>query len=447
MNPPMDQPPDALATNCRQQARSGLQCGDAALAEQAYARLLELLPDDVEALQFLAGRELGRGHVLRAIELLRAARRTQPADAAILHQLGEAQVLAGDLSAAADSLREGLALAPGMFVARLRLGVVLEQLGHRHEAMLAYAGAINSAQSRGRWLDDATTAAGLRDAVKHAARYVSAIRHELFDATMEPLRERYGRSELQRVDQCLSIYLDGQPAPSPDPRQRPRFLYFPGIPSQPFYPRERFPAHARLEAAVETIREELLAALAQPQQDVVPFLGTDSATAVAAHLLGAAGTREPAWDAFFFYRHGERHDANCARCPRTSGVLDSMPLVRVREHAPETLFSILRPGTHILPHHGVTNTRLVTHLPLVVPPDCALRVGGEIHAWQEGRCVTFDDTFEHEAWNRSASDRAVLIVDSWNPDLSEAEQAAVADLVAAIGDFNRASEPPGPPQP
>lgn len=118
-----------------------------------------------------------------------------------------------------------------------------------------------------------------------------------------------------------------------------------------------------------------------------------------------------------------------------------MPLVRVRDHAPETLFSILRPGTHILPHHGVTNTRLVTHLPLVVPIDCALRVGGEIHRWQEGRYVTFDDTFEYEAWNRSEHNRAVLIVDSWNPDLSAAEQAAVADLVAAIGDFNRSLTP------
>jgi aspartate beta-hydroxylase len=30
----------------------------------------------------------------------------------------------------------------------------------------------------------------------------------------------------------------------------------------------------------------------------------------------------------------------------------------------------------------------------------------------------------------------VLILDSWNPDLSEVERAAVTDLVAAIGDFN-----------
>lgn len=120
-------------------------------------------------------------------------------------------------------------------------------------------------------------------------------------------------------------------------------------------------------------------------------------------------------------------------------MLDSLPLTRIRDHAPETLFSVLSPGTHILPHTGVTNVRLVTHLPLIVPPDCALRVGGQTHVWQEGRCVTFDDTFEHEAWNRSNETRVVLILDSWNPDLTVAECAAVTELIGAIGDFNAAS--------
>jgi aspartate beta-hydroxylase len=87
----------------------------------------------------------------------------------------------------------------------------------------------------------------------------------------------------------------------------------------------------------------------------------------------------------------------------------------------------------------------VTHLPLIVPPDCAIRVGGVEHVWQEGRCVTFDDTYEHEAWNRSEQTRVVLILDSWHPDLSEVERAAVTDLVEAIGDFNQSCEIPVTP--
>jgi aspartate beta-hydroxylase len=439
----MSNPPNATPAICREQALAGLQRGDMAFAEQAFLRLLEAQPDDAEALQFLATRQLSRGNTTRAIELLLAAQHAQPQDAAILHELGSAQMLAGDLQAAADSLCKGLELAPGMFVARLRLGVAYEQQGRRHEAIAAYLDAIHAAQARGRWISDATTAPGVRDAVKHATQYIAAGRRELFDAIIEPLRQRYGRSELARVDQCLSIYLHEQPAPLPDPRQRPEFLYFPGIPSQAFYPRERFPAQARLEAAVDVIREELRAVLSNGPDDLVPFLGTNSAEAVSTHLRGSSA----AWDAFFFYRHGVRDDAHCARCPRTIELLDSMSLVRVRDHAPETLYSVLRPGTHILPHRGVTNTRLVTHLPLIVPLDCALRVGGETHVWEEGRCVTFDDTFEHEAWNNSDQTRVVLIMDSWNPDLSEVEREAVADLVAAIGDFNRPDKTPTPSRP
>jgi aspartate beta-hydroxylase len=440
MSAPRDAPPEATVAACRAQARAALQRGDLALAEQAFARLLERLPDDVDALQFLASCQLGRGNTAQAIEWLRAADRLQPRDAAILHQLGAARMQAGDLHGAETSLRESLALAPGLFVARLRLGVVYERQQRQYDATMAYAAAINTAQAQGRWLSDETTAPGLRDAVKHAAQYVAAGRRELFDAVIAPLRQRYGAAELARVDRCLAIYLHERPAPLPDPRQRPLFLYFPDVPSQAFYPRERFPEHARLEAAVEAIREELRAVLSAGDK-LEPFLGAPTAEAVAARLLGSS-TQEAAWDAFFFYRHGVRHDANCARCPRTTALLDAMPLVRVRDHAPETLFSVLRPGTHILPHRGVTNTRLVTHLPLIVPPDCALRVGGETHVWEEGRCVTFDDTFEHEAWNHGTQTRVVLIMDSWNPDLSEVERRAVADLVAAIGDFNRASAVP-----
>ncbi|EIL91260.1 aspartyl/asparaginyl beta-hydroxylase domain-containing protein [Rhodanobacter spathiphylli] len=441
----MNQPSNATLASCREQALAAWQRGDLAAAEVAFRRLLECQPHDAEALQFLADRQWAAGNAAGAVELLQAAHRVEPQDAGVLHRLGELQMLAGAWPDAVDSLRKALQLAPGMFVAGLRLGVALERQGSRHAAMLAYLGAIDTAQAQGRWLSDDTTAPGLRDAVKHATRFVAAGRRELFDAVIEPLRQRYGRSELARVDQCLTIYLGEQAANLPDPRQRPKFLYFPGIPSRTFYPPERFPAHARLEAACDTIREELRAVLAHAADSLVPFLGAPSSAAVAAELLAASGPQEAAWDAFFFQRHGVRHDAHCLRCPRTSALLDALPLVRIREHAPETLYSVLRPGTHILPHRGVTNTRLVTHLPLIVPPDCALRVGGETHVWQEGRCVTFDDTFEHEAWNHSDRDRVVLILDSWNPDLSEAERAAVADLVAAIGDFNRASQLTAPP--
>ena len=153
----------------------------------------------------------------------------------------------------------------------------------------------------------------------------------------------------------------------------------------------------------------------------------------------AGGTGAPSWNGFYFWRHGERRDANHALCPRTSAALEALPLVRIRGNAPEVMFSVLTPGTHILPHRGVTNTRVVCHLPLVVPEDCALVVGGEPRAWREGEAVAFDDTYEHEAWNRGSRTRVVLIIDVWNPHLTAAERDAVAALAEVMGDFNKAA--------
>jgi aspartyl/asparaginyl beta-hydroxylase (cupin superfamily) len=65
---------------------------------------------------------------------------------------------------------------------------------------------------------------------------------------------------------------------------------------------------------------------------------------------------------------------------------------------------------------------------LVVPPDCGFRVGAETREWKEGQCWAFDDTIEHEAWNNSDQPRTILILDVWNPLLTEAEREFVRRL-------------------
>ena len=119
-------------------------------------------------------------------------------------------------------------------------------------------------------------------------------------------------------------------------------------------------------------------------------------------------------------------------------MLEALPLVRIRQHAPEICYSVLAPGTHILAHTGVTNIRVVVHLPLIVPPDCgALSVIGEARGWTEGRLMMFDDSFEHEAWNHSDQTRVVLIFDTWNPNLSAVERQAFARVLSTAQQFER----------
>ena len=91
-------------------------------------------------------------------------------------------------------------------------------------------------------------------------------------------------------------------------------------------------------------------------------------------------------------------------------------------------FSCLAGGTHVTPHCGASNTRLRCHIGLKVPPGCSIRVGDEEREWNERKVIVFDDSFEHEVWNRSAETRWVLIVDFWHPELTPVERKALARL-------------------
>lgn len=428
-----------------EQARQFARVGRIAESESSYRDILASAPDTPEALNFVAMCALARGDHDEAQRLLQRAAELEPAQPEIWKSLGLVQLAADRPQAALDAFQRALDLDPAHFVVRLHRGAAFERLGRRYDALASYFGAITAAQSRGEWLSDASTAPGLRVAVKHAMRAVGEGRAQLFLALLDPLRERHGRDALRRVEQGLAMYLGDAPANYPDPRQRPKFFYVPGLRTQPYFERELFPWHAQLESQTQTIREELLGVLAD-SQGVEPFLGTNDEKLLEEQNALRGDRGAPQWNAFFFHRHGEIFEQNARRCPRTTQILDSLPLVHIREHAPEVLFSLLTPGSHILPHHGVTNTRLVTHLPLIVPENCAIRVGGIDHVWQEGRCVTFDDTFEHEAWNRSDKLRVVLILDSWHPDLSEVERDAITLLVGGIGDFNRAADVAAPPK-
>ena len=406
-------------------------------AERAFAELLRDVPDDADALNFLAVCAHGRGRTDEALDLLARARKAHPDDATTLTNLGVLYREQNRLDEARAALTQSVRIAPDLSIARVRLGEVLESLGRVGEALPMYFGAIMAAQGRGQWLSDATTAPALRPLVLHAMRAVGKGRRALFSALLNPLREHHGGAALARVEKSLAIYLGDLPPNYPDPRQRPKFLYFPDLPTAPFFARDLFPWYADLEAQTAAIREEMLAVLAA-DQGFEPFLGhVDDRQRVQDLLRGEHAA--PSWNAFFFYRHGVHNEANALRCPRTAAALAAAPLCHVREHAPEVCFSVLTPGSHILPHCGVTNTRVVTHLALVVPDHCALVVGGESRTWQEGACFSFDDTFEHEAYNRSVDTRVVMLLDAWNPHLSDIECIAIAELIGGIGDFNRAA--------
>jgi aspartyl/asparaginyl beta-hydroxylase (cupin superfamily) len=131
------------------------------------------------------------------------------------------------------------------------------------------------------------------------------------------------------------------------------------------------------------------------------------------------------WGAIFLWEYGEPNPPVLERCPVTAATLEALPGAKIPGRAPSAFFSMLKPHTRIPPHTGVTNTRAIIHLPLIVPDGCGFRVGGETRPWVVGKPFAFDDTIEHEAWNDSDELRVVLIFDVWNPHLTERERDVI----------------------
>lgn len=175
-----------------------------------------------------------------------------------------------------------------------------------------------------------------------------------------------------------------------------------------FFDPARFPFTAPLEAACPALRAEadrVLARMAALDHSHSGFFARDG--------LLAGGTR----GRFYLRFAGLRLQANEAACPVTAEVLAGVPgLVSGG-------FYLLGPQTHVRAHVGARQGVLRFHLGLRVPPGCSLRVLDEERPWREGRFLVFDDTLEHEAWNRSDEPRCVLHLDVLHPALEPAAEA------------------------
>ncbi len=124
------------------------------------------------------------------------------------------------------------------------------------------------------------------------------------------------------------------------------------------------------------------------------------------HLYGKG------WQTFGLYAFGMKLNKNCQICPETTRLIEKIPNMVTAG------FSSLLPNTHIAPHTGYPDGVLRCHLGLIGCDGCSLRVGDEVQDWQEGKCLVFDDTTEHEAWNRGDRTRVVLLIDFKMNDLS-----------------------------
>ncbi len=322
--------------------------------------------------------------------------------------------------AAAD---RALELEPRNIRALLFKADHLDQHDRPRDALSFYQAALNLAYNMQDIPQDVRAALGRAERVTkgYTEEYEAYLRQSLSE-------QGYDGRSVERFAESLDIAVGKKQVHY----QQPTRYYFPGLPQKTFYERKDFAWAESFESATAAIRGELLALMTN-ESLFSPYLEHDP-DSPQINDTSNVGSRD--WTALYLWRDGVLQDENAALCPKTVEALASVDAPMVPGQTPSALFSRLAPGATIAPHHGMLNTRLICHLPLIVPKHCgALRVGNRERAWSEGELLIFDDSMEHEAWNNSNRDRVVLLFDVWRPELSVEERQWVSAMLLAARAF------------
>ena len=393
-------------------ARQAQRAGQVEAAARLCQEVLAVAGEHPAALNILGRQALAGDRPAAAAALFRRAITADPAAPELHMNLATALRACDDLPGERAALEGALAIDQRHFMAVVRLAELFERCGEDDRAAERWSGVLAMAVL----LDERSPA--IETMLAHAQAFVTrqqAAFAAAVDDGLATLRTAIPPAERRRVDGCIDHLLGRRQIYA----NSCSGLHVPFLPADEFFDRAHFPWLAQIEAQTDIIRDELTALLEADAPGIRPYV--EMAPGTPENKWSPLDHRL-AWGAFHLWKNGVRDDAACARCPRTAAAIEALPLAALPARAPSVFFSLLAPGTHLPAHTGVTNLRAIIHLPLIVPENCGFRVGGETRAWRVGEAWAFDDTIEHEAWNRSDRLRAILIFDVWNPYITETER-------------------------
>jgi hypothetical protein len=376
---------------------------------------------DIAAREQEADAAAGARDFARARAILAEITAAQPAYFGGWLKLSAMTAACGDRAGAIKALDAALAINPLDFTALLMRAAHLDALGQSDAAGDAYSRALaNSPQPPPPSM--ATLLSMARDRY-HAWQNSQYVRLKSAVTMATPLTEKLDRfitNMLRMTESDRANSAGGGPT----------HYCYPDLPEIGYYPDAEFPWLPRLATMTDAIAAECEAVIAAEATQLVPYIQYPAGVPID---QWEALNHNRDWTAVHLIQNGRVVDANARYCPNVMALLRALPQPDIKGAGPNAMFSLLAPGAHIPPHAGISNARLVCHLPLVVPNGCWFRVGHETREWQRGQPWIFDDTVEHEAKNPSDALRIVLIFDIWHPALDVAEQAGIRTLIEAGG--------------
>ena len=402
------------------QAQQAQRQGRDAQAQASWKIILGLNPAHVPTLQAMGQHALLRRDLAGARHCFEQLTQLDAGNAQHWIHLAMLFRAAADAEQEEQALLQALKRDPLDLMALLMRGNLFERLGRGHEAKAAYQGALAVAPSPEQLIP------GLRSALEKAAKFCDHYAQrssEGVDRMMADCGVDLAGPELDRFRLSLDIMFGRKKRYE----SQPMGYFFPNLAPIEFFERSRFKWLDEVEAATDLIRDEFLAVL-QAEDGFTPYLtySQDQPLNQWVEL-----NNSPRWSAFHLLKDGLPVEGNAAKCPATMAALKGTPQPDQPGRTPVAMFSLLKPRTRIPPHVGVSNARLVTHLPLIIPPGCGFRVGNQSRQWVPGQAWVFDDTIEHEAWNDSEQLRVVLIFDIWHPELTALERRMITAMTEA----------------
>ena len=412
-----------------EQAVRAASAGRVDESEHTWERVLAQDPRHRQALDILGQLAFRRGELQRARALIERLVEVDGSDPQQWVNLAVVCQGLKDEAGEEEAIRRALSADASDLLALLLRGNLRERQGRRHDAARAYGAAATVSPPMAR------VHPNLKPSVMHAIAYKDQYDREcaaFLDRHLDEAYRTFSGEDLRRFRDSVDIMVG---------RKR-RFdsqsvvYHYPRLAPVEFFDNREFPWIEAVEAATDEVRQEFHEVL-RADTGFTPYVEYPPDVP---HNQWAELNHSPRWGAFHLYKMGARVEENASKCPRTMAMLSAVPQPKQAGRTPAAMFSLLRPKTRIPPHTGVTNVRLVTHLPLVVPPGCGFRVGNETREWVPGKAWVFDDTIEHEAWNDGDELRVILIFDVWHPHLSPAERAMITAMSEGLQEFAGASD-------